>query len=1089
MADPFDNFEVVEDPFTDAEVVPTDNDVSTTMYDGMSFEDAARLYDDFMKDPNVTPSKTGMDYAIYTDPETGAREYIPRPSPKTFKATGDAIIDIFTDGPKKASDTFTNPEAGVRGIDKITLGLGESAGDAAELAAAGIDKGAEKLGYETDSLGAVEGVTANVDAGGSIGDALLTDAVPAAAAALAGGVGAAKYIPAAATRFGSILRNIGVGVTGEAAASATVGTDEGTVLLGDDAAFPIAKGLDIGDTNADQVLEQRFNTLVEGLALGSAAAGIASTGIQIGKLGSQFVVEPFMTAARGSNMEKRAINEIMDQLTLVTEASTPEEIFSARQNIADIVEANKEVVSEALSRTDEPLRFNLDTVSALARGADDATADQLASIRSGILQRSNVGSRTREALSRPARALRDETEAYLQDVGGQTADDQVETMQAAARAAADDVVERVDTVRGGTQVAQEKYEAAVDDVVRSINDDLEVGQQIQKLEDLNGTEIVEGAATNREQVKTNLESAYALMRQTKNDLYAQIEGGPVDVGALYDAFAQADLDELTKKSKDIRRTSPLRELADLLQPRRVDTDIPGDLTELAFEGADPVQASTRLETREEVVSRVQDFFSQNPDKYNFGFFNNEIRNEIGRAAEDFFARGEGSSGRVLREITNTIDEDLVDFVAKNGDPDLANAAIRAKDYYRDEFAPIWRSKGVMEDFAQSYDGTVARGEGFRRGFDEQAGDLTRNVLSGNSPEQVASTVQALQAAGEDAAPVADYMVSDAISNLAGRVRTDGIEAVGFDQVESQFRRYGEALRSSFPEKAKSIDTFIGRLRNAQGNKAQLEQVLKTAGDNADAAMKQIQDLELSRFLREKSNILGIAPTQNSERAFREILTGGRSLDRISTLKDEITALTPGRQKAVQDGLETAYTRLLRSKAIGRTQEMGGAPRVKVAGNEDALENLDPQQLIRAGREVFSDRPEIMDTVEPLMEMAGMVQRTKEARPISVFSPTAFSQDAQKATNRLIYLTTGPLTRAGTRIRAFLGAAVENMAPDQRAAQVMDGILADPDRFVELARKYNADPANGKAREELLRAMFSGVIKTDVDEEMELLGLQ
>jgi len=395
----------------------------------------------------------------------------------------------------------------------------------------------------------------------------------------------------------------------------------------------------------------------------------------------------------------------------------------------------------------------------------------------------------------------------------------------------------------------------------------------------------------------------------------------------------------------------------------------------------------------------------------------------------------------------------------------------------------------MEDFARSYDGTVARGEGFRRGFDEKAGDLTRNVLSGSSPEQVTSTVQALQAAGQDAAPVADYMVADAISNLSGRVRTDGIDAVGFDQIEGQFRQYSEALRSSFPEKASSIDQFLARLRNAQGNKTQLEQVLKTAGDKADAAMKEIQELELAKFLREKSNILGIAPTQNAERSFREILRGERAMDRITALKDEMTALAPGRRTAVQDGLETAYTRMLRGKAIGRTQEMGGAARVKVAGIEDSLESLDPQQLIRVGREVFSDKPEVMQTVEPLMELAGMVQRTKEARPISVFSPTAFSQDAQKATNRLIYLTTGPLTRAGTRIRAALGAAVENMAPDQRAAQIMDGILADPDKFVTLARKYNADPANGKAQEELLRAMFSGVLKTDVDEEMELLGLR
>jgi len=553
---------LVEDPAQDTEwlgeEVPADDAVGTTMYDGMSFEDAIRLYEDFTKDPNVSPSKTGWDTAIYTDPETGKREMIPRPTPKTWKATGDAIIDLFTDGPKKALDTFSNPEADVSGLEKVSLGLAESAGDTAEMVAAGVDKVSDALGFETDALGAVEGVTADVDAGDRVGDALLTDAVPAALAALTGAGGAAKYLPAATTKAGNFLRALGIGLAGETAASSTVGTDEGTVLVGENPAFDtgLFRGLDLGDSKADQVLEQRFNTLLEGLALGSAAAGVTTTAVQIGKLGSQFLVEPFMTAARGSNMEKRAVERIMDQLTLVTDASTPEEIFAVRKSIADIVENNKTVVLDSLARQDEPLELTLDTVSALARGTDDATADQLASIRSGVIQRSQVGSRTQQALAGPSRSLQEETEAYLKRVGGETADDQVATMQASARAAADEVAERVDDVAGGVGVARQNYEKAVDDVVRSINDDLEVGQQIQRLEDLNGTEIVEGAATNREQVKASLETAYSGMRQTKNDLYTQIEGGPVDVGSLYDAFAQADLDELTKKRSTVSGHHP-----------------------------------------------------------------------------------------------------------------------------------------------------------------------------------------------------------------------------------------------------------------------------------------------------------------------------------------------------------------------------------------------------------------------------------------------------------------------------------------------------------------------------------------------------
>ena len=51
----------------------------------------------------------------------------------------------------------------------------------------------------------------------------------------------------------------------EALAVATIGTEEGTFIIGQDAAVPIWKGLDLEDGSANDVIEQRVNTLLEGL--------------------------------------------------------------------------------------------------------------------------------------------------------------------------------------------------------------------------------------------------------------------------------------------------------------------------------------------------------------------------------------------------------------------------------------------------------------------------------------------------------------------------------------------------------------------------------------------------------------------------------------------------------------------------------------------------------------------------------------------------------------------------------------------------------------------------------------------------------
>ena len=163
-------------------------------------------------------------------------------------------------------------------------------------------------------------------------------------------------------------------------------------------------------------------------------------------------------------------------------------------------------------------------------------------------------------------------------------------------------------------------------------------------------------------------------------------------------------------------------------------------------------------------------------------------------------------------------------------------------------------------------------------------------------------------------------------------------------------------------------------------------------------------------------------------------------------------------------------------------EIGGTSPIKEVPLAKAQQEFD--QTLRIGREVFKDKPEIAEALEAYAEVAGFVQANKNARTNVGLSPTAFLQDASTATNRLIFTLIGPLSRAGTRVRAFSSAVFQKVDPTRRAMEIYDEILSDPNKFVELSRKYNQMP-NNKANQDLLtRFLVSSQIKaaSGVDQE-------
>ena len=82
----------------------------------------------------------------------------------------------------------------------------------------------------------------------------------------------------------------------------------------------------------------------------------------------------------------------------------------------------------------------------------------------------------------------------------------------------------------------------------------------------------------------------------------------------------------------------------------------------------------------------------------------------------------------------------------------------------------------------------------------------------------------------------------------------------------------------------------------------------------------------------------------------------------------------------------------------------------------------------------------------------MIGRGKGAQPVASKSSSAFKTEATQATNRLIMIAVGPLTRAKARLRAFAGGEFDSLDPTKRVEIMLDNIFADPDKFIQLIRK-------------------------------------
>lgn len=1078
----------VEDKDKDDELIPS-LDINASMYDRFeTMEEGEDYYNEliFSDDVSLPNGQTAQDIVdeggdptqgqyrfVYTDPNTGKRERVLTPD-----------RNMFGFGSK--------PTVGFQ--QTLQEGTEESVGDAVEFGAALSDK---YLG--TEFLPSVKEQTVDVDTP-SFGDALIADGIPALTAALAPGSLAYKGVGYAvkglenASRIGkwvaSAVKSTAAAITGEAAATATVGTDEGNFIFGEDSFFNNVS--ELGDTEADQLIEQRINTFTEGLIAG----GVLSTGLKLGKTGvsltNDLMIAPFVRLFTGeSGVEKAVYEQLSRELAKLDTTVDEGTLREARLRITEIIRANKDILVADFSDLAENKVLNLDTVSALSKGVDDPSiVGNAERIRAGEIN-SGGGEAIKESLDAPANAVREGLEIEKSQLA--LGADESKVLQDSSQGFVDIAKSQVDESAGGLAAARTEFENAATSSLKGMEDDLGFIGALERLETATGTEIVAPKTGAFKEIVTGLEDSYALMVNQKNNLYGAIRGGEVDADSIYDIFIRMPEEDITAAARNFSKSDPVASFLEQLKAQKV----PEEITDAKGN----VKTVNRLETPDEIEARFKDWISQNTD---FGFFYTKIRPELSQLASSAYDSKNPLLGRYYRDLIKFIDDDMVKHV-EDTDPDLAVAATDAKKYYK-KFAGIWRQDDALETFADSYDrtlgrtpagaidSTVTRTEPFRAGFDVKAEDITRGILNSGNMKQTVNLATALSNEGVgDPSKIADYFILDTVNQFANSVKTAGIDGADYSKFSQNLMRYAEQLNElagTSPEmasKVNSINEFIRRLEAAGGDQAKVQNILESAQKASAGLMQEVENSVLKNFfdkgktpsiskLLDSAQIKG---TSNPQAAFETVFgagqkLGGESRARVSELMGIIAEQPEANRPILMKGLKTAYANFLDNRMFAVTKETGGTRPVKVKDIEEGVSGR--SSILDIGDMIYADQPQFMQAIRTTIEAASDNAQSMRATPIKGQSATSFNREAATATTRLIYTVVGPLSRAGSRIRAVMGAIIEKSDPDTRAAAIRTELLASSDYFLELADKYNKNPRDPLLEDLMINYLSTAIVK-------------
>lgn len=1049
----------------------------TQMYAGKTDQEAQDLYKNYMGSgdtyvPNNFLKFLGVDPVYRGGPE-GKPWIIPPPT----HDLGDDIGNFI-------SPTADLPESSYVSVgDKISGTIKNTAANVAEFGAAAIDTVADKVSGEENYLGLTEKTQQSMPKlkiGDSMVDTVIMEGVPLVAGAVTGtwvvnGLAKAPTIAKAATHLGPYITTSVKGLShfigADLGMTAAADSDVGTLMVGDKAMFDVLEGLNLpaDPTQAEIVLTKRANILADALLL-SGPLTVTAKGVEhIAGFMKSVIVDPFFRAMNKSKREEVLVQGILDKLQYVTEATNKKEIAEVQRQIVQMIEDNKELVVEMGNKNLDDVVLKFDTMSALQQGLKDGDSElvnelhQKLRMASDKLRKSQVdgsGILTQIKTEQPAQALED-TLGKIEDGGS------------AINPAKDDLIVSgqalVDSAEANVQAAKGSLQQAEENVAKSIVEDPTMGAKIEQLERLTDINIYADKNTSMDTIVSGVRSAYETMKKRKDDLYMAVQGGSLEPSVVLNMFKKMDDEHMAALGKALPPNSPMR---GLVSESRLRYD-----NVLQPDGKTVTRVPEAPEIRE---ARVAEYLAAN--NIDFGFMYREIRPALAEAGSILYTAGDVAArqaGKVTKDWVRYIDGDLLDWVAKNSDPETAKNAMIAKDYYMREFQPFWND-GALGDVADLHNATVGRTNAGMKSsgleiqpvnFEQGAVNTLGGALTEGNRKQADHLISLLETGNTSVNPkvVTDYVIADVLADISTTVRGQGIDALDIGQINATLAKYGSVLEN-FPEESARILDFMESIKAANNNVAAKKALVEQAEQAAKVTKDAIYEDALKGFFKSLPNSKVAVP--NGYAVFQKILLDPQGADQLEML---VEIAKQSDNPLILEGMQQAFARTVKSRAIGSTREVAGSRALNL-GQATKMTDDQTSELLKHGDIIFQDKPEIMSGIRSIMGVTKGVAIGKRARPFAGASNTAFSQQAQRTADRIVLSVIGPLTRLGARVHAGVSTTLSRVAADEAAAMTLDLIMSDPEEFVRIARRIQKKPV---IDHETRNMIFKWMVRTGI----------
>ena len=1034
---------------TNTEIMPT----AWEIYNGLTQEDE----DGKIVNPNVRKSPN-LGY-LYKDPSDGQVYRMPEPSSILTSKT--PIVGKYADQAYNYlfPEAYADDTARVNLFTKIEGGMADAWNNAVQLSGAIVDVVGEKTGlYDTDlsKQGAGNKDIPKSNTGMSTADALIEDGVGIASGFILGGI-AGEAVEQGVRTAGKTVLNLSLNplskavywerfaapvlkqiapatnklvnfdtrllakaIGGEAGVATTADNKMSTILIGDNSIAPFGDwGIktDEGASEAQSVVNARANILMDSLL----ASGILGTGVKAAVAAGNFINQALfgkiVQAVAGSDYERQLsqMDSVLNDLSLIESKASQQTVDDARDRIIAALRNNKTFVLEASETGGTYAEIALDVLSAIERGEgiSEATKIQARSMfKANVTSSAASGGQLAAQASSVSKSidgvLSEEARAVLTQ-GGNAGD--------AARGIGELQTARVD--KAG--LAVEDARAAVDTKTRSeimnLLADPNFGGDVQRVAGVQPSAVRGESGAKAEQMADGIIVSTQKALAAKNAAFDAI---PDDVKFDYDTFAA--------KVRIIGREEKLFEDA-------ARKSLTTRLMELINEGTSPKAGNTPY-------IEAQPFANlENSPSGTFKYLFNTIRPKIVDLIDDAYTQGNSDLARKFIEIKKFIDDEGVKIAESStttAGRDAAAAMEEFKQYaslYRD--APFERVTNLIEKNSLQ-----------TNTLKNTAQDVATETLESGYANNIQALQQVLSRSGRDMdqTVVDEYLTAKIFETIWSDVNSKGIGQIDVGKLIAGIENYSTTLSTRNSPLGMQLDTFVANIRRAGNNTAALQAELDMAEETLKAVKSDALSKALAPFINKYMDPeLGVI----SNAATGEL----RSLFAKKGVADLIPQILKesDNNPIIKEGLQSEYIKYLRSIALGTTEDIGGAA-VMQPGAIKKWMDKEGSETMTVMDSLFDDKPKMQILLREVMGFTNQVGGSRASKAMPSGSNTNELQQFQGAVNRLIYITAGPLSRTGTRIRAGMQFASDKLDVANQAPKAMDTLLADPDLALQLAEE-------------------------------------